>query len=55
MQIRKKIVNILTHNWKPKLVCLGIAILVWLGLNKLVDDEETPVWEVNEVLFSQPE
>lgn len=55
MQIRKKIASILTHNWKPKLVCLGIAIVVWFCLNQLVKDEETPVWEVNEVLLSQPE
>ena len=55
MQIRKTIARIVKHNWKAKLVCLGIAVLVWGAVYKLVKSDDTPVWEVNEVLTSQPE
>lgn len=55
MQIRKKLQRTFVHNWKPKMACLLAAVLVWLLVYKLVKAGETPVWEVNEVLTTQPE
>lgn len=28
-QLKNRIVKIFTCNWQPKLICLGLALLVW--------------------------
>lgn len=55
MQTTKTVRKLFIDNWKPKLVCLVVASLVWLLVNRIVQQEETPVWEIDEVLTSQPE
>ena len=55
MKTTKRLQLIFIANWKPKLVCLVVAVLVWLFVNRIVEQEETPVWEIDEVLTSQPE
>ena len=55
MQTTKTLRKLFIDNWKPKLVCLVVAVLVWLLINGSVEQEETPVWEIDEVLTSQPE
>ncbi|MDO4954846.1 MAG: hypothetical protein Q4E43_06885 [Akkermansia sp.] len=55
MKTTKQLQRIFIDNWKPKLVCLVVAVLVWLLINRIVEQEETPVWEIDEVLTSQPE
>lgn len=55
MQTSNTFRKMFIDNWKPKLVCLVVAALVWLLVNRIVEQEETPVWEIDEVLTSQPE
>lgn len=55
MQTSNTFRKMFIDNWKPKLVCLVVAVLVWLLVNRIVEQEETPVWEIDEVLTSQPE
>lgn len=54
MQIRKKIKQILTDNWMPKLVCLLAAVLVWLLVDHMVSRDEGPAWNMDDVLLTKP-
>ena len=54
MQTTKTLRKMFVDNWKPKLVCLVVAVLVWLLVNRIVEQEETPVWEIDEVLNPHP-
>ena len=44
----------LTRNWKPKLICLFLAVLVWLWVEiRYVDGSDE--WGLDEIRLSIPE
>jgi len=44
----------LLRNWKPKLICLLLAVLVWVWVEyRYVQD--SPEWDLNDVRLSVPE
>lgn len=44
----------LSYNWKPKLVCLLLAVLVWVWVEyRYVQDASE--WDLNDVRLSVPE
>ena len=51
---RRSLRSRLTENWKPKLICLLIAILVWLWVEiRYVDGSNE--WGLDEIRLSIPE
>ena len=53
-QIRLK--RLLLVNWRPKLICLAAAILLWGWVQVLyVNDSKDDEWDVDEVRFTLPE
>ncbi len=58
MEHRDKIRRLFTNNWKPKYICLILAILLWTWVNHFYVSAETDAaqeWDENAVLFSLPE
>lgn len=43
----------LFRNWKPKLICLGVALLVWLWVEQRYVRESLE-WDIDTVLPSEP-
>lgn len=43
----------LLRNWKPKLICLALAVLVWLWVElRYVQDNDD--WDIDSVRLSEP-
>lgn len=43
----------LLRNWKPKLICLGLAVLVWIWVEfRYVRESED--WDIDSVRQSEP-
>lgn len=51
IQIRKLLFN----NWKPKYLCLGCAVLVWLMVNHLLVRGDAPEWNIDDIRIVLPE
>lgn len=44
----------IVENWKPKLICLGLAVLVWLWVESRYVDGSNE-WGLDEIRISVPE
>lgn len=55
LKLRKKIVETITLNRLPKLVCLLLAILVWMVVEFIYVRETDDTWDLNDVRISMPE
>lgn len=54
--LRKKITEAITLNRLPKLVCLLLAILVWMVVEYVyMRDGASENWDLNDVRLSMPE
>lgn len=53
--LRKKITQAVTLNRLPKLVCLLLAILVWMVVEYVYVRESSENWDLNDVRLSMPE
>ena len=51
----KNIQQILTCNWQPKLICLVLAILVWVLVDCFYVQVSNEEWDLNNIRFSTPE
>lgn len=52
---RNKIRKLLVDNWKPKLVCLVGAVVVWWLVNHLLVRGESPEWDIDDIRLANPE
>lgn len=55
MRRRNIIKALLIENWKPKLVCLVCAVVVWLLVNHLLVRGDSPEWDIDDIRFANPE
>ncbi len=50
-----KIKRFLVTNWKPKYICLGIAIILWLGVRYgYLNQENDSPSQYGEIILSTP-
>lgn len=55
MQTPNKLQRLLIDNWRPKLICLVLAILVWGWVEyRYVSDEEEE-WDLDDVKVAIPD
>ncbi len=55
-KVQNRLKKLLVVNWRPKLLCLGAAILLWSWVQLLyVNDSGDDEWDVDEVRFTLPE
>lgn len=54
-KLRIKLRETLTINRLPKLVCLLLAILVWMVVEFVYVRESSESWDLNDVRISMPE
>ena len=51
---RRSLRSRLTQNWKPKLICLLLAVLVWVWVEfRYVESDDE--WGLDEIRLSLPE
>lgn len=55
MQRRNIIRRLFLNNWKPKLICLVCAVVVWLLVNHLLVRGDSPEWDIDDIRISKPE
>lgn len=55
MKHRIHLKKLLIDNWKPKYICLGCAVLVWLMVNHLLVRGEAPEWNIDDIRIVLPE
>ncbi len=58
MPLRDKLKRLFTNNWRPKYICLILAILLWFWVDHFYVRSETDAakeWDENAILFSLPE
>ncbi|MBQ2814219.1 MAG: hypothetical protein IJE66_04340 [Akkermansia sp.] len=55
MQRRNIIQRLFLNNWKPKLICLVCAVVVWLLVNHLLVRGDSPEWDIDDIRISKPE
>ena len=54
--LQKKLVEIITFNWKPKLICLALAIVIWLVVDCFfVQSTSDKVWNIDDIRLSLPD
>ncbi len=54
--IQKRLRRLLVCNWRPKLICLAIAILLWFWVEHFyADTHADKEWDEDEVRFTLPE
>lgn len=53
--LQKKIMEMLTCNWQPKLICLALAILVWVVVDCFYVQDSNEEWNLNAIRFSVPD
>lgn len=53
--LRTRIKEALTVNCLPKLVCLLLAIMVWMVVEYIYVRESNENWDLNDVRLSMPE
>lgn len=54
--LQKKLLTIATFNWKPKLVCLALAIIIWLVVDRFfVQPTSDKVWNLDDIRLSLPD
>ncbi len=53
--MRKTLERIVIRNWRPKLICLLCAILVWLSVDFFLVRGDTDEWDMNEIRVTLPE
>lgn len=51
----KKLKEAITTNRTPKLVCLLLAILIWMVVEYMYVRESNENWDLNDVRLSMPE
>ncbi|MBQ4614668.1 MAG: hypothetical protein IJB31_07065 [Akkermansia sp.] len=55
MKTRERIKKLITLNWRPKLVCLLAAIIVWLWVEWFYVRDENTEWDMDNIQLSIPE
>ncbi len=58
MPLRNKIKKLFINNWKPKYICLALAILMWVWVDHFYgnsDGDASDEWDEDAILFSLPE
>ena len=55
MKHRIQLRKLLFDNWKPKYICLGCAVLVWLMVNHLLVRGEAPEGNIDDIRIVLPE
>ena len=54
--LQKKITQMITFNWKPKLICLALAIVIWLVVDCFfVQSTSDKVWNIDDIRLSLPD
>ena len=53
--LQKKISQAITKNWQPKLICLVLAILVWVVVDCFYVQDSNEEWDLNNIRVSIPE
>lgn len=53
--IQKYISKSLSGNWQPKLICLALAILVWVVVDCFYVQDSNEEWDLNNIRISIPE
>lgn len=54
--IQKKLVELTTSNWKPKLACLAIAVVIWLVVDVFyVQPSSNKVWNLDDIRIALPD
>ncbi len=54
--IRNRLRKMLVINWRPKLICLVLAILLWSWVEYFyVDTRSDDEWDENDIRFTLPE
>ena len=55
MSLKTQIKKLLIDNWKPKLICLVCAVVVWLTVHHLQVRSGNPEWSIDDIRVSIPE
>ncbi len=55
MDLTNKIRKLLTLNWRPKLICLLLAVLVWVWVEFFYVRDENKEWDMDDIRLSLPE
>ncbi len=54
--IRNKLRKLFISHWRPKLICLVLAILLWSWVEYFyVDTRSDDEWDENDIRFTLPE
>ncbi len=54
--IQKRLHKIFVSNWRPKLICLAIAVLLWSWVEYFYADSHSgDEWDEDDVRFTLPE
>ena len=54
--LQKKIVELLTLDWKPKLICLIIAVVIWTWVETFyVQSDSDKRWDLDRIRLSLPD
>lgn len=53
--LQKKIAGMIAYNWQPKLICLALAILVWVVVDCIYVQDSSEEWDLNSIRISAPD
>lgn len=54
--LQKKITQMITFNWKPKLICLALAVVIWTVVECFfVQSATNKGWDLDRIRLSLPE
>ncbi len=53
--IQNKLRRLFVSHWRPKLICLVLAILLWSWVKHFYVEADNDVWDENDVRFTLPE
>lgn len=54
--LKRKLVEILILNWKPKLICLVLAVAIWTWVETFyVQSSTNKEWNLDRIRISLPE
>ncbi len=56
INLQNKLRKFFTNNWRPKLICLVLAILLWSWVEHFyVETDSGSEWDEDDVRFTLPE
>lgn len=56
LHLQEKIVKMITFDWRPKYICLALAVVIWVVVECFfVQPSTNKSWNLDEIRLSLPE